>query len=97
MSHPMFERHRATLDQALAALSSRGYWSPYPESASPRVYGEGAAETGKAAFEALRDKPFALEQPAELGKHPVLAGRRKRLENELLPQQVPDPRHAAVL
>ena len=64
MSHPMFERHRATLDQALAALSSRGYWSAYPESASPKVYGEGAAEAGKAAFEALRDKPFALEQPA---------------------------------
>ncbi len=67
MSHPFFERHRATLDRALQAIAERGYWSPYPESASPKVYGEGAAEAGKAAFDALRDKPFALDQPGTVG------------------------------
>jgi phenylacetic acid degradation protein paaN len=64
----MFERHRATLDQALSVIATRGYWSPYPEAPSPKVYGEGAAEAGKAAFEALRDKAFALEQPATIGQ-----------------------------
>ncbi len=67
MSHPLFERHRATLDRALQAIAERGYWSPYPESASPKVYGEGSAEAGKAAFEALLNKPFPLEQPGTVG------------------------------
>ena len=67
MPHPLFERHRATLDRALQAIAERGYWSPYPESASPKVYGEGAAEAGKAAFDALLDKPFPLEQPGTVG------------------------------
>ncbi|MBK7745137.1 MAG: phenylacetic acid degradation protein PaaN [Betaproteobacteria bacterium] len=63
MPHPLFERHRATLDRALQAIAERGYWTPYPEAPSPRVYGEGAADAGKAAFEALRDRAFALDQP----------------------------------
>jgi phenylacetic acid degradation protein paaN len=67
VSHPLFERHRETLERALAAIAERGHWSAYPESASPRNYGEGAAEAGKAAFDALRDKPFPLEQPASVG------------------------------
>ncbi len=53
MPHPLFERHAATLERALAAIAERGYWSPYSESPSPKVYGEGAAEAGKAAFDAL--------------------------------------------
>ena len=68
MSHPFFERHKATLDRALEAIAERGYWSPYPESASPKVYGEGAAEAGKAAFDALLGKPFPLEQPGTVGR-----------------------------
>lgn len=67
MSHPLFERHRATLERALVAIAERGYWSPYPESASPKVYGEGEAEKGKAAFEALQGKPFELDQPGTVG------------------------------
>jgi phenylacetic acid degradation protein paaN len=63
----MFDRHRATLDAALAALGSRGYWSAYPEAPSPRAYGEGAAEAGTAAFDVLRDKAFPLDQPAGAG------------------------------
>src|SRR5512138_480409 len=67
VSHPLFERHRATLDRALAAIAERGYWSPYPESASPKVYGEGSAEAGKTAFDALLNKPFPLDQPGTVG------------------------------
>jgi phenylacetic acid degradation protein paaN len=67
VSHPFFERHRETLDRAVKAIAERGYWSPYPESASPKVYGEGSAEAGKAAFDALLDKPFPLEQPGIIG------------------------------
>ena len=67
MPHPLFERHRATLERALSAIADRGYWSPHPESASPKVYGDGAAEAGKAAFDALKDKPFPLVQPGTVG------------------------------
>ena len=67
MSHPMFERHRATLERAVQAIHERTYWSAYPESASPKVYGEGAAEAGRAAFEALLGKRFPLTQPATVG------------------------------
>jgi phenylacetic acid degradation protein paaN len=66
--HPFFERHRATLDRAVEAIAARSYWSAYPESASPKVYGEGAAEAGKAAFEALKDMPFPLDQPGTIGR-----------------------------
>ena len=67
MAHPFFERHRATLERAVQAIGERSYWSAYPESASPKVYGEGAAEAGKAAFDALLGKRFPLTQPATVG------------------------------
>src|SRR5450631_4385700 len=67
LSHPLFERHKPLLDQALAAIATRGYWSAFPESPSPKVYGEGAAEAGKAAFDALLNKPFALALPGASG------------------------------
>jgi phenylacetic acid degradation protein paaN len=67
VTHPLFDKHKATLDRALQAIAERGYWSPYPESASPKVYGEGAAEAGKAAFDALLGKDFALDQPGTVG------------------------------
>ena len=67
MSHPLFERHRALLDQALKAIAARGYWSAFPESPSPKVYGEGAADAGKAAFDALANKPFPISLPATVG------------------------------
>ncbi|SEG37480.1 phenylacetic acid degradation protein paaN [Nonomuraea solani] len=59
----MFEQHRGTLDEATSAIAQRGHWSAYPESPSPRVYGEGAAERGREAFESLLGKPYPLEQP----------------------------------
>ncbi|AXI78661.1 phenylacetic acid degradation protein PaaN [Peterkaempfera bronchialis] len=62
----LVERHRETLDRALAAITARDYWSPYPE--FPKAYGESAAADGKAAFEALLGKPFGLEQPGTDGE-----------------------------
>jgi phenylacetic acid degradation protein paaN len=67
VTHPLFDKHKPTLERALAAIAERGYWSPYPESPSPKVYGEGAAEAGKAAFDALVGKPFELEQAGTVG------------------------------
>ncbi|HEX6137864.1 MAG TPA: phenylacetic acid degradation protein PaaN [Casimicrobiaceae bacterium] len=68
MSHPFFERHRATLDRAVDAIANRGYWTPFPESPSPKAYGEGAAEAGKAAFDRLANQRFPLAQPATIGQ-----------------------------
>ncbi|HTP45323.1 MAG TPA: phenylacetic acid degradation protein PaaN [Casimicrobiaceae bacterium] len=65
MPHPLFERHRALLDQALNAIAVRGYWSAFPE--SPKAYGEQMPAYGKAAFEALLGKPFPLTLPAARG------------------------------
>ncbi|GHF43652.1 dehydrogenase [Streptomyces mashuensis] len=65
------EKHQPTLDQALATIRSRGYWSPYPE--HPKAYGADGvpgslgAEEGHAAFEALRGKRFELDQPGTDG------------------------------
>jgi len=67
VSYPLFERHKALLEQALKAIAERGYWSAFPESPSPKVYGEGAAEAGKGAFDALQNKPFPLALPGADG------------------------------
>ena len=58
---------RDTLEQALAAIRKRDYFSAYPESPSPRVYGETAASEGSAAFEALRGTDFPIETPGADG------------------------------
>lgn len=62
MTHPLFETHRATLNAALEALAKRGYWSPYPEVMSGKIYGETANAEAKARFEAQLGKPFELDQ-----------------------------------
>ena len=68
VSHSFFERHRATLDRAVEAIGNRGFWTPFPESPSPKIYGEGAAEAGKAKYDALLDRRFPLTQPATIGQ-----------------------------
>ena len=65
MSHPMFDKHQALLQRAVAAIETRGYWSPYPE--GPRAYGETAIEDGRKAFEAHRGAQFDLDQPGVVG------------------------------
>lgn len=69
MSHPMFEQHRKTLDDACKAIRERGYWSAYPEIPSGKIYGESAKDDGLAVFKARLDKPFVIEgQPGETGR-----------------------------
>lgn len=67
MTHPLFEKHKATLDAALEAIRTRGYWSPYPEAPSPKIYGETAKEDGERAMQARIGKRFALDQPGISG------------------------------
>ncbi|MGA4840750.1 phenylacetic acid degradation protein PaaN [Streptomyces sp. G45] len=60
----LLDKHRPTLDQALEAISTRAYWSPHPE--HPKAYGENGSLSlpeGKAAFEALLNSRFDLDQP----------------------------------
>jgi phenylacetic acid degradation protein paaN len=66
--NPFFERHRATLDRAVEAIGSREYWTPFAESPSPKIYGEGAAEAGKAKYDAVLNHRFPLTQPATIGQ-----------------------------
>lgn len=54
------ERHRPLLERALQAIADRSYWSAYPESPSPKVYGETAKDEQEAAYKSLLGKPFAL-------------------------------------
>jgi phenylacetic acid degradation protein paaN len=61
------DAHRETLTSALAAIADRRYWSAYPESPSPRVYGEDAAAAGRAAYEAHLGTRFELNQPGTVG------------------------------
>ncbi|GGK56912.1 phenylacetic acid degradation protein PaaN [Ornithinimicrobium pekingense] len=64
-THPFLETHRETLDAATQALRERSYYSRYPESPSPRVYGETAPQDGQAAHEAHLNKDFTAlaDQP----------------------------------
>ncbi len=64
----LFDTHRALLDGALSALATRGFWSPFPEVASPKVYGETAQADGQAAVQALLGQDFPLAQPGETGR-----------------------------
>lgn len=69
MPHPLFEKHQATLDAATDAIRQRGYWSPFNEMPSPRVYGENAQDDGRRAVEARfgQDFIFAQAQPGQQG------------------------------
>ncbi len=67
MTDVLLDKHRQRLDAAVAAIASRGYYSAFDESPSPRVYGESAAAEGKAAFEALLGRPFPTETPGAEG------------------------------
>ncbi|MDT0342228.1 phenylacetic acid degradation protein PaaN [Streptomyces litchfieldiae] len=58
----MVTSHRETLDTAVRTIRSRAYWSPHPE--LPRAY----EDDGEAAFAALRDRPFELDQPGTDGR-----------------------------
>ncbi len=59
MSVDFFTRHENVLNQAMAAANARGYWSPFSEMPSPRVYGETANDEAKSSFDSQRDQSFA--------------------------------------
>jgi phenylacetic acid degradation protein paaN len=67
LADELFEQHRAMLDAAVAATRSRGYHSAFPESPSPRVYGEAAAGDGSAAFQRWLGSDFPLGTPGADG------------------------------
>jgi phenylacetic acid degradation protein paaN len=56
------------LERARAAIRSRAYYSGFPESPSPRVYGATAAAEGKAAFERHFGSAFAVSAPGSSGE-----------------------------
>ncbi|SEB22611.1 phenylacetic acid degradation protein PaaN [Paraburkholderia sartisoli] len=64
MTHPLFTKHEDTLQKALTAIETRGYWSPFSEMPSPKVYGETANADGEAAFKSHLNRTFELDQPA---------------------------------
>lgn len=56
----LFNRHRGLLETAVKALSDRGFWSPFPEVPSGKIYGETAKDDGEAFFKALLGTRFEL-------------------------------------
>lgn len=56
----LYEQHRETLEAALSAIRERGFWSPYPEVPSGKIYGEEAKRLGLEAYEAVLGKDFDL-------------------------------------
>ena len=58
-THPLATQHAQVLEEARSALASRSWFSRYPESPSPRVYGETAAADGLAAYEAHLGTAYA--------------------------------------
>jgi phenylacetic acid degradation protein paaN len=65
MDKVAFSQHKETIEKAVKACRERTYWSHYNE--SPKGYGEGGQEAAEKEFEALKDKPFALEQVNDAG------------------------------
>jgi len=64
MTQPFFDKHQTTLAKATEAIATRGYWSPFSEMPSPKVYGETAATDGEAAFNTHLNRQFELDQPS---------------------------------
>ena len=67
MPHPLLTQHQALLEGAVQAIATRGYWSPFSEMPSPKVYGETAADDGKKAFESHLKQDFTIDQPGQTG------------------------------
>jgi phenylacetic acid degradation protein paaN len=59
----LIAKHAPTLAAAIDAVETRKNWSPFRDSPSGKFHAPGAAEAGKAAFEAQLGRPFELDQP----------------------------------
>jgi len=68
VSHLFFTQHQDLLEQAVRAINTRGYWSPFPEIPSGKIYGENANDDGKAAFQGRLKKSFPLDEPGITGQ-----------------------------
>ena len=67
----LFEKHNKTLSRALDEIKNRGFWSPYFEIPSSKVYGEGTKETANESFKAQLNNRFeikGLESDKYIGK-----------------------------
>ncbi|GAB3880024.1 phenylacetic acid degradation protein PaaN [Terrabacter terrigena] len=66
-THALLDTHAGVLDEIRQALTTRSWYSRYPESPSPRVYGESAATEGLNAYEAHLQQPYAAlsSQPTD--------------------------------
>ena len=64
----LFEKHQATIDQAVSALHARTFYAAFPEHPAPAVYGETADADGQAKFKGQVGKKFEdLKQAGEDG------------------------------
>ena len=65
--HPLLAKHADALAEARTALAARSFYSRYPESPSPRVYGETAAADGLTAHDAHLGEQYAAlaDQPTD--------------------------------
>lgn len=64
----LFQKHEATLKQAIKALHDRTFYAAFPENPTPAVYGETADADGKAKFTAQCGQKFnELKQAGEDG------------------------------
>ena len=61
----LFDRHHTLLGDAVRAVETREFWTPFPEIPSGKIYGATAAADGQAAFDALQGKPFTLTDHPE--------------------------------
>ncbi|MBR9860634.1 phenylacetic acid degradation protein PaaN [bacterium] len=60
----LYNQHKALLEEAIAALADRGYYTPYPE--HPKAYAEDANAEGKEKFGAMLNQNFEeLQQDAQ--------------------------------
>ncbi len=57
----LFEKHNKTLDRALEEIKNRGFWSPYFEIPSSKVYGEGKKEESINNFKAQLGNKFEIK------------------------------------
>lgn len=64
--HSLFDKHRATIDDAVEAVHKRQHYTPYPEMPSPKVYGESTEAEQKEIFDKqLKSKFERLKQDSD--------------------------------
>lgn len=61
MPNDFFKQHKSLLEDAVAAIETRGYYSAYPEIPSGKFYGENAKQEGLDAFEGYKESSFSFD------------------------------------